>query len=34
MGFRGAVATLESLCSPTSPGVFDDPAGDDDQIVD
>ena len=34
MGFRGAVATLESLCSPTSPGVFDDPAGADEQIVD
>ena len=35
MGFRGAVATIESLCSPTnSPGLFGDSAGDDEQIVD
>jgi len=34
MGFRGCVATIESLTSPTSPGAFDNPPGDDEQIVD
>lgn len=35
MGFRGAVATIESLCSTTnSPGVFDDSSVADEPIVD
>jgi hypothetical protein len=35
MGFRGAVATIESLCSTTnSPGAFDDSSVADEPIVD